>query len=138
MTKRFKLDEVYGPLQERIITDGLAKDCVDKHGMFKLNIPKKIYNENAKIKKCRIRHTNYDFTSFDVIRSNLNNHVRMKYFSRSGIVHYNYTSDITLVNYAIREIYFNFINPHAKKILYLIITKRIPVDICYTINDFIF
>jgi len=85
------------------------------------------YRVNNKPHSCRINRISTDemrngefrtYADFRVLRGDLNNDIRICWDSDGQLRCY-YSNDIELLNYALREIYYHFINPHKKKLLLL-------------------
>lgn len=132
--KRLKLDPVYGPLPKGCFC---TVKCNPLPLIFAGKDKEDFVQVNKKLKRgrsiCRVDAIYGPFRTplystedvrqrtcvvFTFIHGMLDNHVRLRWNDQK--LHIEFGNDVGLVNFALREIHFNFVNPEAKKILLLL------------------
>lgn len=134
---KFKLNPIYGPIKLSCKkNDPPISGILQYHPLpFELLI-----KELPKIKKVIVSHLrgqSEGYLRFRVTRRDLNDHVEIIWFT-DGMIQINYNIDLDLINYAMRTINFNFINPAKEKTLMLLrYKKKLPKELYYMIMDYI-
>lgn len=95
------------------------------------------YIKYGKVYICHIIYIyKYSSVKFRIIKGDLNNDIEIVW-RIDGTLTAQYSKDIGMLNYALQEIYYHFINPHKKKLLLLSTKKDLPLELYKQINNYL-